>query len=211
MPPAPMPQMSLFSNFFTPQFNFFSFNTIFAQPAPLNIFYNNVTPVIPKPQSTFNPFNFSNITQKRKEPLSKRVDITKNKALPELKEAGYNKRKGRKLAKEIAKVSSHNGFDNYCARHVKEAIASAGLGEVKPGHAYNLAGILDDNKNFKEISTDGLDLKSLPAGCVLVYDKGVSGYSSQYGHTEITIGDGTAGSGGITNNIRKGARVFIPV
>ena len=56
-----------------------------------------------------------------------------------------------------------------------------------------------------------MDLSSLPAGCVLVYDRGVAGYSSKYGHTEITLGDGTAGSGGITHNIRQGARVFVPV
>lgn len=207
----PMQQMSLFGNFFIPQFNFFGFNTIFSQPAQMNIFYNNVTPVISEPKITFNPFNYLNLTQKENASLANRVNITQNKVLPELKEAGYNKKKGRKLAEEIAKRSSKGGFDGYCAAHVKTAIETAGLGQKKSGDAYQLAGILKQNKNFKEISTDGLDLKSLPAGCVLVYDKGVSGYSSQYGHTEITIGDGTAGSGGITNNIRKGARVFIPV
>ena len=67
------------------------------------------------------------------------------------------------------------------------------------------------NKNFKEVSAKNIDLSSLPAGCVLVYDRGVSGYSSQYGHTEITLGNGTAASGGITHNIRQGARVFMPV
>ena len=121
----------------------------------------------------------------------------------------YNAKKAEKLADAISKIRT--GFDGKCAAHVKEAIADAGLGEYESGHAYQLADILSDNKNFKEISTDGVDLAELQAGCVLVYDKGVAGYDSQYGHTEITLGDGTASSGGITSNIRDGARVFIPV
>ena len=131
--------------------------------------------------------------------------------LPTLKKAGYDTQKASRLAREIAKVSTEGGFDNLCARHVKEAIEDAGLGAYKNGHGYQMAGILKDNKNFKEISTQNIDLSSLPAGCVLVYDRGVAGYSSQYGHTEITLGNGTAASGGITHNIRQGARVFVPV
>ena len=53
--------------------------------------------------------------------------------------------------------------------------------------------------------------KDLPAGCVLVYEKGVAGYSSQYGHIEITDGNGNAYSDGKTRNIRPGAKVYIPV
>ena len=71
--------------------------------------------------------------------------------------------------------------------------------------------VLGKNKNFKQISAEGIDLKKLPAGCVLVYERGVSGYSSEYGHVEITLGDGTAVSGGRTRNIRPGAKVFVPV
>ena len=71
--------------------------------------------------------------------------------------------------------------------------------------------VLSLNKNFKEISANGLDLKSLPAGCILVYGRGQAGYSSKYGHVEITTGTGQAVSDGITNNIRPGARVFVPV
>ena len=65
--------------------------------------------------------------------------------------------------------------------------------------------------NFKEISAQGVDLKKLPAGCILCYDKGVAGYNSKYGHTEITLGNGKSVSDGITRNIRPGARILIPV
>lgn len=103
------------------------------------------------------------------------------------------------------------GFTKQCATYVKRAIDNAGLGKYEYGDAYECANILQRNPNFKEISTAGLDLSTLPAGCVLVYDKGVSGYSSKYGHVEITLGNGQAASDGVTNNIRQGARVFAPV
>ncbi len=141
--------------------------------------------------------------------VSTRELKTEPKALDE--PIRYNEEKGAELAREIASVSTNGGFDGYCARNVKEAIMDAGLGGYQPGHGYQMAGILAGNKNFREIPTRNIDLKKLPAGCVLVYDKGVAGYSSQYGHTEITLGNGTAASGGITHNIRDGARVFMPV
>ena len=67
------------------------------------------------------------------------------------------------------------------------------------------------NKNFKEINPNGVDLKKLPAGCVLVYGKGVAGYSKKYGHTEITTGNGKAVSDGVTQNLhRKPTAIFMP-
>ena len=74
-----------------------------------------------------------------------------------------------------------------------------------------MADVLKNNKNFKQISPEGVDLKKLPAGCVLVFGRGKSGYSSSYGHTEITTGTGKAVSDGITNNLRKPSAIFIPV
>lgn len=122
---------------------------------------------------------------------------------------GYNATKGQKLA-QIA-IRNTVGFTGKCATFVKRDIEQAGLGKYEYGHAYQCADILRRNPNFKEISTEGLDLKKLPKGCVLVYAQGVSRYSKLYGHIEITDGNGSARSDGKTNNIRPGARVFIPV
>ena len=122
---------------------------------------------------------------------------------------GYNAQKGQKLA-NIA-IKNTIGFTGQCATYAKRDIEQAGLGKYESGHAYQCDDILRKNPNFKEISTAGLDLKKLPAGCVLVYEKGVSGYSNSYGHIEITDGQGGARSDGKTNNIRAGAKVFIPV
>lgn len=135
--------------------------------------------------------------------------LNTNKVSTNLENVGYDKNKGEKLANTAAKNTV--GFTNQCASYVKTAIQNSGLGAYEYGDAYEYANILKRNKNFKEISTNGLDLSTLPAGCVLVYDKGVAGYSSKYGHTEITLGNGQAVSDGVTNNIRQGARVFVPV
>ena len=72
--------------------------------------------------------------------------------------------------------------------------------------------ILRKNSNFKELSPSSVDVKKLPAGCILVYGRGVSGYSKEYGHIEITTGDGRAVSDGITKHLRNNpTAVFMPI
>lgn len=206
-----VPRYNVFNNNifgFTPPTNFsympqLDFNQTYMKPIDLTSGLFNYSPQFTAPAKGF--FDFLNITR------SSSRNFNTNTNLPSLRDAGYNPTKAKRLAQEIAGISTENGFDNYCAKHVKESIAAAGLGAYKNGHAYQMPQILADNKNFKEISAKGLNLSNLPAGCILVYDRGVSGYSSEYGHTEITLGNGTAGSGGITHNIRSGARVFVPV
>lgn len=123
---------------------------------------------------------------------------------------GYNAFKGERLAKVA--LSRSVGWTGYCAAYVKSDIQAAGLGPYKYGHAYQMSKILRKNSNFKEISPEEVDVAKLPAGCVLVYNKGVEGYSNKYGHTEITTGDGRAVSDGITKNLhKKPSAIFIPV
>lgn len=77
-----------------------------------------------------------------------------------------------------------------------------------------MADKLAQNKNFKEIKVSSQNqLKSLPAGCVVVYGRGAARYNSAHGHIEVTLGDGTAGSDGQTRNMRfaQNMRVFVPV
>ncbi len=132
----------------------------------------------------------------------------KNKA--NLSDINYDANAGEKLAKTALQGSV--GWTGYCARYVKKAIAKAGLGDYTSGHAYQMPKIMASNKNFKEISTSKIDVKDLPAGCVLVYNRGSQGYSSEYGHTEITTGDGRAVSDGITKHLfKKPDAIFVPV
>lgn len=132
-----------------------------------------------------------------------------NTNLPALKDVGYNSDKGYTLAKDIAGRAV--GFTSNCALYVRQSLDRTGLGTGERGDGCQYSGILSRNPNFKEVSAKDINLSSLPAGCVLVYDKGVAGYSSSAGHVEVTLGNGQAVSDGVTNNIRQGARVFVPV
>ncbi len=151
----------------------------------------------------------TNPTRRTQNTISWTTPSTPTRSTLSLSDVGYNAEKGNKLAQTVRK--NIIGFNNQCAKYVRIALEQSGLGNGSRGDGYQYADILSNNKNFKEISTKNLNLSNLPAGCILVYDRGVSGYSGEYGHVEITLGNGQAASDGVTNNIRPGARVFVPV
>lgn len=136
----------------------------------------------------------------------------KNDNKLDLKDVNYSSEKGEKLAKAIK--NNAVGFTGYCSRYVSNALASSGLGNERASSAHLMDDKLRSNKNFKEVTINSQeDLKNLPAGCVVVYEAGAGGYNAKHGHIEVTLGDGTAGSDGITRNMRyaKNMSVFVPV
>ncbi|MBR1942612.1 hypothetical protein IJ843_02620 [bacterium] len=141
--------------------------------------------------------------------------ITNNpKSIEELESMGikYSSEKGTKLAQNIK--NNLKGFTGYCSRHVSNALSASGLGNERTASAYQMADQLAKNNNFKEIKvTSQQQLKSLPAGCVIVYAAGAARYNAKHGHIEVSLGDGTAGSDGQTRNMRftDNMRVFVPV
>ena len=128
-----------------------------------------------------------------------------------LEEVNYDKATAVKLAKNV-KAHAHTSSTGHCARYVSNAIEASGI-PVTRGHAFEMAGNLKNNEHFQEIKITKDELADLPAGCVLVYPKGSAGYSSQYGHIEITLGNGKAASDFVNNNIKYSSnmKVFVPV
>lgn len=123
----------------------------------------------------------------------------------------YSTEKGQKLARDMA---SHSvGFTSRCSQYVRQGLQRTNLYNGHTASAYQMAGVLGKNKNFQEISPNSVDLKNLPAGCILVYDRGAARYNQAHGHIEVTLGDGTACSDGRTYNVRRAQnmRIFIPV
>lgn len=126
----------------------------------------------------------------------------------------YSSEKGQKLAQDIR---SHSvGFIGKCSRYVSNALERTGLGHERRASAHMMDSALRGNGNFREITVSSLDeLKSLPAGCIVVYEAGAKGYNKVHGHIEVTLGDGRACSDGVTRNMRfaKGEQmhVFVPV
>ncbi len=144
------------------------------------------------------------------------VNFNKNNnaiSFDDLKAKGYKYSisNGQKFAKDVA---SHSvGFTGKCSTYVRQALQRTGLYNGHTASAYQMGAVLANNKNFQEVSASSVDLKNLPAGCIVVYDKGAAGYNSQHGHIEVTLGDGTACSDGRTYNQRtaQNMRIFVPV
>lgn len=150
--------------------------------------------------------NDSSVETLNKEETSKKTSRTTINGIE------YNAQKGQALADRI--LAGLPEYRNYplCAKFVKEAIRDVGLGPYINGNGEYCKYILRANPNFKETKVKGEDLKNLPAGCIIVYDKYDAGYGKN-GHVEITLGDGRACSDVITEEIEpsKHAYVFVPV
>lgn len=196
------PFSSVFSNWSLPSFSNFSCPSLFSStmasnfsmPFPTNVFDNSI----------FSAYTFNNNWGKVDDNYS---FTNKNKAKFSMKE--YNSSAGEKLARYA--LSHSNGFTGNCARFVKKAIENTGLGRYKSGHAYQMPSILRSNPHFKEVSPSSVNVKDLPAGCVIVFKKGMYNYSDDYGHVEITTGDGRGVSDGITKNLKQPSAIFVPV
>ena len=123
----------------------------------------------------------------------------------------YSSAKGQRLANDIA--GHMIGFSGKCSKYVRQSLQRTGLYNGHTAHAYQMANVLAQNKDFQEISPNDVDLNSLPPGCILVYDTHTKWYSQTSGHIEVTLGDGTAVSDGRTSHLKKadGMRIFVPV
>lgn len=210
-----MPSFFDLNSFFTPMFNNWSFPSFgkFNMPSlfnftPMNNFdiplnnniwdnssWNNSAFTMPA-YSSWNSSIGDNFT------LS-------NKTNAKFSISDYNAQAGKRLASYA--LSHAKGYSGNCARYVKTAIANTGLGAYRSGHGYQMASILRNNSNFKEISPNSVNVKDLPAGCVIVFNRNSQGYDKNYGHVEITTGDGRGVSDGITTKLKKPDAIFVPV
>lgn len=199
----------MFNNWSFPSFNNFSMPSLFNFSTPANFdmtFQNNIWNDVSFNGATFTQPSF-NATFKSS--IGDTFTLTDKKSNFSLK--GYNQKAGIKLA-ECALSNSKSKSTGYCARYVKKAIQNAGLGTYQSGDAYQMTEILRHNNNFKEVSPSSVNVKELPAGCVIVFNKGAHNkYSPNYGHVEITTGDGRGVSDYINTDLKKPNAIFIPV
>ena len=115
---------------------------------------------------------------------------------------------GAKLAQDASKSATGSG--GLCFRYVRQALERAGVKGVGGASAYMAGDQLAKNPKFREIKVAEKDLKKLPAGAVVVWDRG-NGH--QHGHISIALGNGQEAS-----DIKKSQtvgygtkfRVFLP-
>ena len=137
----------------------------------------------------------------------------------------YDEKAGQKL-KEAALTT--RGTTGLCLAGVHESLLEAyGINTKLPfGSAYmateyfrgNVEGYEEIAQHFKEVEVSESDLSSLPAGAVVIWDKGgnssVSSLGKEHGHISISLGDGRESSDHIQDQITgRGVKfyVFIPV
>ena len=124
--------------------------------------------------------------------------------------SGYNKDKGVKLTNAALKRAGGRSSSGDCSKYVRMAMQDTGLHTGHPEHAADFIPILDKNPNFKRIYVD--NVHDLPAGCIVVYGRGVGNYSIKSGHIEIATGDGRAVSDFVNENLhKKPTAVYMPV
>lgn len=113
--------------------------------------------------------------------------------------------------KDLAKFadSNANGPGGYCFKWVGQALRKFGV-NTSGASAYMAADQLAKNPKFREVQVAPKDLKGLPAGAVVVWDKGPG---HPHGHISIALGNGKEASDKrrdqITNYGTK-VRVFLP-
>lgn len=132
--------------------------------------------------------------------------------LPTLKGV-YNSEMANQLANIAEKNASRRNTTGMCFRGVRESLEAAGLskGEVRGESAYMAADMLANHKNFQEIQGVSKDqLRDLPAGCIIVWDKS---FWHKHGHIGVTLGDGREASDKVRDKVvllNSEYRVFVP-
>lgn len=116
-----------------------------------------------------------------------------------LKQHGYSSKQGSAIAKSaLGVIQQGNVPTHYCYRAVKNALKPFGK-NLTGGSAYMAADQLAKDPAFKEITgVSREDLRKLPAGAVVVYDK-IPNYTGKnsacnHGHISIALGDGREAS-----------------
>lgn len=114
---------------------------------------------------------------------------------------------GKKLAEYAG--SHATGSGGYCYRYVKAALAKFGV-NVEGASAYMAADQLAKSGKFREVKVEPSKLKSLPAGAVVVWNRG-NGH--EHGHISVALGNGREASDVPRTQITSygtSCRVFLP-
>ena len=118
---------------------------------------------------------------------------------------------GSELGKKIAADAQNTatGSGGYCFKYVSETLRKFGI-NTSGASAYMAADQLAKNPKVKEVNVSPQDFKKLPAGAIVVWDKGAG---HEHGHISVALGNGKEASDVIRDQITNYGtkpRVFIP-
>lgn len=118
---------------------------------------------------------------------------------------------GRQVAAAGERMASSMNSRGWCAKGVRQALESIGINGIGAASAYMIADQLARHDKFKEVTVTRDQLKSLPAGAIVVWDK--TG-NNPHGHISIALGDGREASDHVQSQATTYGdrfRVFLPV
>lgn len=148
------------------------------------------------------------VLQKRAQALGDQESLKKLEKIINHGDLGASSSTGERLA-TIAKKHA-KGDGHHCLRYVADDLERIGI-NVEGLAAYQAANQLAGNKKVREIvGLKNEDLKSLPAGAIVVWDK-CKGH--RYGHISISLGKGKEASDVLRpqlTNYGPRFRVFVP-
>ncbi|HNW26778.1 MAG TPA: hypothetical protein PKI94_08335 [Candidatus Gastranaerophilaceae bacterium] len=158
----------------------------------------------------FNLFTKKMMTLKQQSEIIT-TNFNTNTNLPALKSV-YNAELGNTFANIANKNARSTGTIGKCLKGVRLALDWAGLhkGGSMGASAYQAVGNLSNNKNFKQVQVSRNDLKNLPAGCIIVWNRTSK---NPHGHIAVTLGNGKEASDHVQNlitNMNASFTVFAP-
>lgn len=116
---------------------------------------------------------------------------------------------GKKLASQAEKTANQINTPGLCLKGVNDAMQAMGLPVHREAAAWMAVDDFQKNPKFKEVKVSKDQLKSLPPGAVVIWDKG-SGLP--YGHISVSLGDGREASSKVRNQLllNTNFHVFLP-
>lgn len=190
---------SIFPNTVTPSlsFNYSDYAAVLSTISMFDLYMNNQMPI-------YRQNDFFSKSYNTKTNLTSLKDV-------------YNPELSSKLAGIAERNAKFTNTTGWCAKEINDSIQLAGLahGETRVSSAYQEADVLAHHKNFREVSVSRSDLKNLPAGCIIVWNKtgDLSRMSGKDGHVTVTLGDGKEASDNVRDMLilNSAFRVFVPV
>lgn len=114
------------------------------------------------------------------------------------------------LADAAKKTANEMDTSGKCFKGVRLALESVGIKGIGGASAYMAADQLAKHEGFKEVKISASDLKNLPAGAIVVWDRTAG---KPHGHVSIALGGGKEASDHIQSQITNYGsqhRVFLP-
>lgn len=116
---------------------------------------------------------------------------------------------GKKFAAQAEKTARRINTPGLCLKGVNDTMEAMGMPVQREASAYMALDNFRNNKRFQEVKVSKEQLKSLPAGAVVIWDKG-SGLP--HGHISVALGNGREASSTVRDQLRLNTNfhVFVP-